>query len=258
MVAKLKNGLDVRMYPKEGGGYQSLNLNDVPGYDVYWLIGQSNMVGRSSIRAGIDDDYSAIIGKVLQYGYSDQTIKPATNPLDHVNENAGQMGMWLEAVKTKLPTLPANRQILLVPAAQGDTSLASNWSPGQPQNTNAKLRLASAMASGSGVNRLKEVWWHQGEGDSLTAADYRTRIQAMYDDFVNTASGMTADTPFLCGSITSILQGSAVVNASLQDFAASNPAVRFVDMSDLPFNSDQIHYTNAALYTAGQRYGAIV
>lgn len=228
------------------------------GYDIYWLIGQSNMIGRSNIRPGIDDDYSQILGKVLQFGFSDQLLKDATNPLDHDNENPGQMGMWLEGVKKKIPSLQPGRKILLVPAAKGDTSLASNWSPGQQQNVNAKARLASAMALGSGVNVLKEVWWHQGEGDSLTASEHRARIQAMYDDFVATATGMTINTPFICGSITSILQGSAVINASLQDFAASNAAVRFIDMTDLPFNGDNIHYTNAALFTAGQRYGAAI
>lgn len=254
-MVTLKNGLGVKLYKNLLSEYVSVVFY---GFDLWWLIGQSNMIGRSAIRAGIDDDYSAIAGKVYQFGYNSQTITPATNPLDHVNENAGQMGMWLEFVKAILPGLAKGRRILLVPCAQGDTSLASNWSPGQAQNNNAKLRLAAAMASGSGINRLAGVLWHQGEGDSLTASEHRSRIQAMYDDFISSVPGMSATTPFICGSITSILQGSAVINASLQDFAAANDAVRFVDLSDLPFNGDNIHYTNAALFTAGQRYGAAV
>ncbi|HTF96742.1 MAG TPA: sialate O-acetylesterase [Cellvibrio sp.] len=227
------------------------------GYDVYFLIGQSNMVGRSVIRVGIDDDYSAILGRVFQYGYNSQTVTAATNPLDHVNEITGHMGLWLEFVKIKLGLLPPHRKILLVPCAQGDTSFRNgNWNPGDPLYNAALARLAAAMTQGGGVNVLKEVLWLQGEGDSLSAAQYRAAIQAMYDHMVLNASGMTAETPFIVGSITSILSGSAVINTALQDFAASNDAVHFVDLSDLSFNADNIHYSAAALHTAGQRYGA--
>ena len=229
------------------------------GYDVYWLIGQSNMIGRSNIRAGIDDVYTAISGIVYQYGYNSQTITAATNPLDHVNENPGQMGLWLEFIKTRLAALAPGRKILLVPAAQGDTSFrAGNWNPGDPLNTSAKARLASAMAQGNGSNVLKAVLWLQGEGDSLSASEYRANLQAMYNDFVATAAGMNADTPFIVGTITGALSGSAVINASLEDFANSNAAAHFVDLRDLPFNGDNVHYTNASLYTAGQRYGAVI
>lgn len=253
MACRLRGNLRIPMYLRPAGGFKSIRVS----YDVYWLIGQSNMIGRSAIRIGIDDNYASIIGKVFQFGFNSQQVTAATNPLDHVNENAGQMGLWLEAIKTKLATLAPGRHILLVPCAQGDTSFrANNWNPGNSLYNSALASLNKAMKQGSGNNVLKEVWWLQGEGDSLSASEYRVRIQAMYDHMVANAAGMTASTKFVVGSITAALSGSAVINAALQDFAAANDPVYFVDLSDLPFNSDNVHYTAAALHTAGQRFGA--
>lgn len=253
MVAKLKSGLPVRMYPKSGGGFLSVDS----GYDVYWLIGQSNMIGRAPIRTGIDDDYSAVSGKVFQFGYNSQSVTAATNPLDHVNENAGQMGMWLEFSKLKIPNLVSDRKILLVPCAQGGTSFfANNWNPGNTLYNAALARLSSAMATGSN-NVLRGVLWLQGESDAdagQAAADaYLSKIQAMYTAMVANAVGMTNQTPFVVGTIKPDKPRASTINASLQSFATNNAAVEFVNLTDLAwFDAD--HYNAASLSTAGQRY----
>jgi len=236
-------------------GYDPTN-----GYDVYWLIGQSNMIGRATIRGGIDDDYSQVSGLVYQFGYNSQTVTAATNPLDHVNENAGQMGLWLEFCKAIVPSLVGNRKILLVPCSQGGTSFnANNWNPGNTLYNAALARLASAMTQGSGVNTFKGALWLQGESDadagSTAAGLYRTKIQAMYDAMVANASGMTASTPFIVGTIKPDKPNAPTINSALDDFALDNTAVQFVDLTDLAwFDSD--HYNAASLATAGQRYAA--
>lgn len=233
--------------------------DDVTGYDVYWLIGQSNMIGRAAIRAGTDDNYTAIAGRVFQFGYNAQTVSAATNPLDHVNENAGQMGLWLEFVKAILPTTGSGRDILLVPSAQGGTSFAANnWNPGNTLNTAAKARLASAMTQGSGVNILKCALWLQGESDAdagaTAAGNYLSKLQAMYDDFIaNTALDTT--TPFIVGTIKPDKPNATTINSSLQSFADNNAGAHIVSLTDLSF-LDADHYTAASLATAGQRYAA--
>lgn len=254
MVAKLKSGLAPRMHALPNAKYCSVYT----GYDVYWLIGQSNMIGRAAIRAAIDDFYAGVTGKVFQFGYNSQTVTAATNPLDHVNENAGQMGLWLEFVKSLLPTLDPNRKILLVPCAQGGTSFNGNhWNPGNSLYNSALARLASAMSQGTGVNILKGVLSLLGESDSdagVTAAGlYRPRIQTMYDAMVTNASGMNSSTPFIVGTIKPDKPNAPTINSALLDFANVNSAVKFVDLTDLAwFDSD--HYNAASLATAGQRY----
>ena len=256
--------VNLSMYRNPSTGRLDPNYNPngtALGNDLYWLIGQSNMIGRAAIRPGIDDVYTAISARVSQYGYNAQAVIAATNPLDHVNENAGQMGLWLEFVKTRVPLLFSSRNILLVPAAQGGTSfVANNWNPGNTLYNAALARLSAARSvSSGGDNNLKAVLWLQGESDADSgqpAADlYLTKIQAMYDAMVANASGMTSSTPFIVGSIKPDKPRAGTINTALQQFATNNAAVKYVDLTDLAwFDSD--HYTNASLATAGQRYGA--
>lgn len=228
------------------------------GYDVYWLIGQSNMIGRAPIRSGIDDNYTAVSGLVYQFGYNAQTVTAATNPLDHVNENAGQMGIWMEFCEALIPDLIGDRKILLVPCAQGGTSFnANNWNPGNTLYNAALARLASAMTQGGGTNLLKGALWLQGESDAdagtTPASLYQGRLQAMYDAMVINASGMNSDTPFIVGTIKPDKPNASVINAALAAFSTANIPAQFVDLTDLAwFDSD--HYNAASLATAGQRY----
>jgi hypothetical protein len=232
------------------------------GWDVYWLIGQSNMIGRATIRTDVDDDYSSISGRVFQFGYSSQTVTAATNPLDHVNENAGQMGLWLEFVKARLPKTHASRNILLVPCAQGGTSFsANNWNPGNTLYNAALARLASAMANGSGTNILRAALWLQGESDAdagdAAANAYLAKLQAMYDAMKINASGMSASTPFLVGTIKPDKSRATIINASLNTFCVNNSAAHLVDLTDQSF-IDADHYTAASLAVAGKRFASVL
>jgi hypothetical protein len=47
------------------------------GFDLIWLGGQSNMEGRGTVVAGVDDDYSQTTGKVYQYPVKANAV-PAT------------------------------------------------------------------------------------------------------------------------------------------------------------------------------------
>lgn len=255
MTAVLKNGLAPLMHPRIGGGYSSLVEQ---GYDVYALLGQSNMIGRADIRAGIDDDYSAIAGRVFQFGYNAQTVSAATNPLDHVNEVAGDMGLWLEFVKAILPTMPENRNILLVPASQGGTS-AINWVTGGTLHNAAVARMNAAMSQGSGVNQFMGGNWLQGETDADSAvsqATYKSRIQAIHQGFIDGVTAWQTTTPFVMGTIKPDKSGAPAINAALAEYAAENSAVSLIDLTDLSWY-DSDHYTAASLATAGQRYASI-
>lgn len=254
-MVTLKNGLRVKMFPRPGGGYASAD----PGDEVHGLLGQSNMVGRAAARAGIDDVYAAIAGRVFQYGYSDQLVKPAVHPLDHVNENPGSMGLGIRFSEAILPSVNPQRRVLLVPCAQGSTNLYSDWAPGSTLNNAAKTRLNGAMAQGSGANRLRSISWIQGESDAgageAVALQYRSRIQAFYEDLLASVTGMTLDTRFIVGTIKPDKPNANIINDALFDFAQANPAVRFVDLTDLSF-FDADHYTAASLYEAGNRFAA--
>jgi len=228
------------------------------GLDVYLLFGQSNMVGRAAIRPGTDDVYTAISARTTQFGYTSQTDKAATNPLDHVDEDPGDMGMWLEFCNTIVGDLPVDRDILLVPAAEGGTSFVGNdWNPGNPNYEGAKDTLAAAMALGTGTNILKGCLWLHGETDSANSEAnanlYLSRLQAMRDAMLIDYTGFSDRTPFIVGSINPAIANSTIVNTALSDFATNNTASKYVDLTDLAW-FDGLHYDAPSLVTAGLRF----
>lgn len=97
--------------------------------------------------------------------------------------------------------------------------------------------------------------WHQGEADSANQntgyvnawKNYRTaRIAENY--------GLTADTRIIVGSIHENGAWDVTINGYLQQLATDIPAVRYVDLRDIPVQGDNIHFTSAGLQEMGQRY----
>jgi hypothetical protein len=231
------------------------------GYDIFWMTkAQSNTIGRANIRTGIDDDYSAISGKVFQFGYSSQTVSAATNPLDHVNENAGQMGFWLEFVKALVPRLTGNRKILLVPCAQGGTSFNGGyWNTGNSLDTSARARFASALALPGGYNRLCGVLSILGESDADAGASpaslFQSRYQTAYNDYLSGVVGISSTTPWIMGTIKPDKANATTINDALFALDAANAGMKCVDLRDLSwFDSD--HYDASSLATIGQRFAS--
>lgn len=258
MACRLINNSTIKVFRDSNGKFIS-NPAFRYGWDIVWFAKiQSNGIGRAAIRPGIDDDYSAIAGKVFQFGYNLQTVRPATNPLDHVNENPGEMGLWLEFAKAYLPRLYGERKLLIVPCAQGGTSYAgNNWNPGNSLDNNAKARVTSALALPDGINRVIGIISMLGESDADAGASaaslFQSRHQAGYNDYVANVPGITASTPFLMGTIKPDKPNAATINSALLNLSALNPAMRFVDLRDLSW-FDANHYDAPSLAIAGQRF----
>ncbi|QEY15469.1 hypothetical protein D0C16_05465 [Cellvibrio sp. KY-GH-1] len=253
----LKSDLSVKVF-SSGGVYIS-NPPARYGYDIFWMTkAQSNTIGRAPIRAGIDDDYSAVIGKVFQFGYNSQAVSAATNPLDQVNENAGQMGLWLEFCKAIVPTLAGNRKILLVPCAQGGTSFnGGHWNAGNSLDNSSKARLAAAMALPGGTNRLCGVLTLLGESDADAGATasglFEGRYQAAYNDYLANVPGISSATPWIMGTIKPDKANATTINAALANLDAANAGMHLVTCTDLAW-LDSDHYDAASLATIGQRF----
>ena len=237
------------------------NFDPSEGYDIFWMTkAQSNTIGRATIRAGVDDVYTSVAGKAFQFGYNSQTVSAATNPLDHVNENAGQMGLWLEFAKAVVPALTGNRKILFVPCAQGGTSFNGNhWNAGNTLDNSAKARLASALSLSGGHNRLCAVITLLGESDAdagATAAGlFQSRYQAAYNDYLANVPGITSSTPWIMGTIKPDKPNATTINTALANLDAANAGMKLIDCTDLAwFDSD--HYDAPSLATIGQRMAA--
>lgn len=215
----------------------------------YALIGQSNMVGRADIVGGIDDDYSLVTGRVLQYGNGSGTVKAATNPLDHQDENAGDMGMWLTMCNQ------ISGDVLLAPAARGGTGFITNdWNQGDGPYNSAVMTMNNGFSS-SKLNRAKAVLWCQGENDADTFnVNYLADLQAMRVGMIEDTNFITEDTPWIVIEIKGSTSPANVplINADLASFVSSIPNGELVTTQDLSL-FDTWHYDAPSQRTIGDR-----
>lgn len=248
MTVKLKNNLSLTMHPKTGGGFISVPENQL-GYDVYEINGQSNARGNGAIRPGIDDNYTGL-SHVFMWDPVTSSIVPFSLPMPHQDSYPNATNFVVQFARN----LPNTRRVVFVGGARGSTGFGIHWNPPNAVNLEALARVKNAMAT-SPYNRYMGLLWHQGEADSANQntgyvnawKNYRTaRIAENY--------GLTADTRIIVGSIHENNAWDVTINGYLQQLATDIPAVRYVDLRDIPVQGDNIHFTSAGLQEMGQRY----
>jgi hypothetical protein len=175
------------------------------GYDVVLLIGQSNMSGFGAYYvAGFDTTDPRI-----QQWTRASTVALAQDPLQHVDApvNAGRIGPAMSFARKYLQSRPANRKVLLVPAALGGTSFAErHWNPGDAIYEDALARLNAAYGTDPVNNCVAAVLWSQGESDVGRTAPlaYRTALEGMIANLRSraTAGSGASTAPFLLGQFS--------------------------------------------------------
>lgn len=130
-------------------------------FDIYLVIGQSNMAGRATIR---EEDKEAIPNAYLFVGQEQSTWVEAMNPMNLYSTvrkklEMQRLGPSYAFAKTMTEAIP-DREIGLVVNALGGTKIVQ-WLPGTRLYNEAIARTHKALVYGE----LKGVIWHQGEGD---------------------------------------------------------------------------------------------
>lgn len=164
-------------------------------YDVYLLIGQSNMAGRGYMT---EMDMRQFDKNVFILN-EDGAVVPATNPLNQYSSI--RKGMSIQRIGpgygfSKTISKKTKRKILLVVNARGGTTLAQ-WSKGEDGSgyyEEAVRRTKQAMKYGS----LKAIIWHQGCGDSRNTDTYLERLSLFVE---NLRADLGADVPFIAGEL---------------------------------------------------------
>lgn len=174
----------------------------LPGDDVWLIIGQSNATGTNG-------EYDADLDGVADprawnwpFGGPDEGERvPAVDELYHQDSaskpwDGTHVGFGPKFARLYAATIPASREVLLVPAGWGGTTV-ENWLPdtGQPDPAGGLLlppaleKLDEALALQPG-NRFKGVLWHQGEGDQASDPDdYATKLDEIIAFFADTYPG---------------------------------------------------------------------
>jgi len=219
---------------------------------VLGIAGQSNAVGRASIETGIDEVYTGV-GDSKQFGWETQQITNPVNPLDHADENPGDMGFHLSMLNDLITSAIYQAPILLVPTAKGGSSFSGNhWNKGEFYYEACVARINAAMGTAGG-NRLEAFIWYQGESD-LGHASYLSELTQMRQDMIADIPSMTNETPWIVVKIKidPMTAQADAVNSDLSTFVASLPNGSVIETSDLT-NQDALHIDAPSLRSVGHR-----
>ena len=243
------------------------------GYDVFLLLGQSNMAGRA-------DDYDksdcSPIPGVYLFTSKDETAVYAAQPLLNMMSTI-RKGYSMQKFNLGGPFgakvyESTNRKVLLVVNARGGTPIERwlsdaepayfseadgdegyLWGQPMPNFFDEAVRRAKAA---SAYGTLRAVLWHQGEGNSSAekAPLYLSQIQKFASD-LRTALGVTADQlPFIVGELNYELAGAANLNPYLNQISSYVPNSACVSAEGCASKTDNTHFTKQGLTLLGERY----
>lgn len=219
-----------RLVPAPSSGPALVTAGQEKEYDVVAIMGQSNAQGGG---LGYDPAVDVTVSGLYQLagsGPNKGTIVPAADPLNQVttwvSDGSPRVGPGMEFGR-KLIEADPQRNVLLVPAAQGSTAmLDTTVDPANPQTyiwnptpdgevemamenlyTRAQTEIESALATPG--SKLVAIIWAQGETDTgfidrlpageraAATATYQARLLELIDD-MNTRY---PDVPFLIGGM---------------------------------------------------------
>ena len=216
-------------------------------YDIYLLIGQSNMAGR----APIEKEYTDTLQNVLLYkGIADNKWEKAANPLNKYSTMRKEIGMqrlgpgysFAKDISEFFP----QRTIALVVNARGGTSI-QEWRPGDSLYIEALNRAKEASQYG----KIRGILWHQGEANAKNA-DWYTDSLAY---FIKTLRSDLKDPeiPFVAGQIYPRSESYAKFNEMLLNIPSIIPYSAVVS-SDSTSSFDNLHFDAESQNLMGKRY----
>lgn len=229
-----------------------------PSYDLYLLIGQSNMAGRGSIEA-IDRQTH---DRVFMLDHNNQWTL-ARNPLHFDKPERDGTGLGL-TFGIEMAEANPNTRIGLIPCAVGGSPISS-WRSGgfykrtqvHPYN-DAIARTKIAQRRG----KLKAILWHQGESDSS-----KSKVPLYKDELIKLAADLRRDlnapnVPFIVGGLGDFVETrrpqSVDITAILKQAPNFIENAAFVSAHGLTDRGDNLHFNSKSYRELGRRYAQAV
>ncbi|HRJ70631.1 MAG TPA: sialate O-acetylesterase [Terrimicrobiaceae bacterium] len=221
-------------------------------FDLFLLMGQSNMAGRACVEAGDRLPQP----RVVVLGADGQWISRG-EPVHFDKPRTVGLGPALSFGKT-VAAADSGKTIGLIPCAVGNTPL-ERWEKGGDLYDAAIRRWRAASSSGI----LRAILWHQGESDSngeQEAKSYGKRLARMVTDLrVDLQSG---DVPFLAGQLGDFLiprsdgefPHAEIVNEGIRRLPEYVPQAFAVPAANLGHRGDTVHFDGPAVRELGHRY----
>lgn len=222
-------------------------------FDLYLLIGQSNMAGRGYITQdeGISRD------RLLKFSQRN-TWAPGTDPLHTDKPQIAGVGLGTSFGRA-MADADKSATVGLIPCAVGGTPL-ERWQKGGDLYEAALVRAKLAMKDGT----LKGILWHQGEADSAkeeTAKSYNARLTQMIKDL--RADLGAGEVPFVAGKLGEFLPPTSkdgqpslwpLVNEQIAALPQTAPNTAVADSAGLKHRGDVVHFDTPSLREFGRRY----
>ena len=231
-------------------------------YDLYLLVGQSNMAGRGEVEA---QDTVAFL-KVFTLSEDNKWVL-AKDPI-HFDKSAAGVGLG-RTFGIEMSKANPDAKIGLIPCAVGGSSIDA-WKPGgYHQQTKSypwddmEKRLKIALKEGE----LKGILWHQGESDSNLEKcyEYEEKLKDLIARLRTLAQN--PDVPFVAGEIGKFkikenqnrfkplkpAPALVVVNATKKVVKEDGNAA-FVNSKKLNHRGDNTHFNSASYRELGKRY----
>ena len=223
-------------------------------YDVFLLLGQSNMAGRGEM---LEEDEGVIADNV--YLLDDKgRVRPATNPLNQyssIRKGLSEQKIGPGYSFARKLSATTGRKILLVVNARGGTSL-NEWlkDAGTGYFDEAVRRAHQAIAQGGSV---KAILWHHGEKDNKDTT-YLATLSGMVKDLRDAIGG--TEVPFIAGEHGNWRPSSKGFNQRLATIEKYIPNSAYVSAHDCSMENDTKNplFCRDGQILLGERYAAKV
>lgn len=218
-------------------------------YQVFLLIGQSNMAGRGTL---LEEDYSAEIEGVYLLDSLDTPV-PATHPFNQystIRKNISMQQMGPGYAFSTAVREATGKPVLLVVNARGGSGLDS-WMPGSEYMNEAVRRTRQACRYGE----LKAIIWHQGctDADKGLTSTYLSRLSVMVDAL---RDSLSTDVPFIAGEVARWNSYATDLNAQINAVpdVIPNSAVVSSEGAGMLRDEKDPHFNREGQILLGKRY----
>lgn len=232
-----------------------------PEYDVFLLIGQSNMAGRGEM---LPEDLDPIEG-VWLLDDNDRPA-PATNPLNRYSTVRKELSLQQISPGYSFSREIAartGRKVLLVVNALGGSSIGQ-WSKNaaliQDEHSigyNRRQLYEEILVRAKRARKygtIKAILWHQGEANaSEKLIPYYLPALKKFVEDLRTDLGMPT-LPFIAGELGPWREQHVKFNEMLRLLPGSIPYSGYVSAEGCTANPDNLHFTREAQLLLGERY----
>lgn len=221
------------------------------GYDVYLLIGQSNMAGRGKL---LPKDFKEKFKDIYLLNEEGVPVL-ASQPFNQYSSIRKDMKMQQMnpgyGFAKKMRKYNKKRPILLVCNPRGGTSILE-WAPGKNYFTEAVRRCKQGMAYGE----LKGILWHQGCADSRQRCDVYPDLLSEMVDSLRSELGVGDKVPFIVGELAHWRKTSAAFNEMLHGIPDRIPNSGWVSAEGCTPLKDEKdpHFSRDGQILLGTRY----